>query len=273
MTSQALRDSDWLELLRRIHEILDSGETDGLVISHGTNTLEETAYFLNLTLKTDKPVVLVGAMRPSSGLSSDGDLNLINAVRVAADPRSRGQGCLVVLNDTIFSARDVTKTSTYRVEAFQSRDVGPLGVADGDGRVIYYHSSSRRHTIDTEFDVRNLQALPRTDIVVSYVGADGCMIEAAARAGARGIVSAATGAGRPTPAEDEAFDAVWRAHGTIMCLSSRIAGGRVVRSPGLARRGFVAADNLQPWKARLLLALALSKTADAEEIQRMFDTY
>lgn len=273
MPSQALQDTDWLELLRKIHEIFDSGQADGIVISHGTNTLEETAYFLNLTLKTDKPVVLVGAMRPSSGLSSDGDLNLVNAIRVAADPRSHGQGCLVLLNDTIFNARDVTKNSTYRVEAFQSRDVGPVGFADGDGKVVYYHFSSRRHTTSTEFDVRNLTSLPRTDVVVSYVGADGCMIEAAARAGAKGIVSAATGAGRPTPAEDEAFDAAYKDHGTIMCLSSRIASGRVVRSPGLTRRGFVAADNLQPWKARILLSLALSKTNDAEDIQRMFDTY
>jgi L-asparaginase len=218
-------------------------------------------------------VVLVGSMRPASGLSADGDLNLLNAVRVAGDAASRGLGCLVVLNDTIFSARDVTKTATYRVEAFQSRDLGPLGFAVGDGRVVYYHAPRRRHTTETEFDLRGLQALPRTDIVVSYVGADGAMIEAAARAGAKGIVSAATGAGRPTPAEDEAFDAACKSHGMIMCLCSRIAGGRVVRSPGLMRRGFVAADNLQPWKARILLSLALTRTSNPDEIQTMFDRY
>ena len=130
-------------------------EADGIVITHGTNTLEETAYFLNLTLKTDKPVVLVGSMRPSSAISADGYLNVVNAVRVAADPASRGRGCLVVMNDTIFSGRDVTKNSTYRVEAFQSRDLGPLGFADADGKVIYYHRPARKHTIDTEFDVRS----------------------------------------------------------------------------------------------------------------------
>jgi L-asparaginase len=212
-------------------------------------------------------------MRPSSAISADGYLNLVNAVRVAGDPASRGQGCLVVLNDTIFGARDVTKTATYRVEAFQSRDLGPLGFADADGRVVYYHRNSKPHTEQTEFKVDNLTALPRVDVVVSYVGADGVMIDAAAKAGAKGIVSAATGAGRPTPAEDEAFDRAFKQHGVLMCLSTRIASGRAVRSPGLKRRGFVAADNLQPWKARVLLALALTKTNDADDIQRMFDTF
>lgn len=273
LPSHALVDADWLELLRKIGAIFDQDQADGIVITHGTNTLEETAYFLNLTLKTDKPVVIVGAMRPASAVSADGYLNLINAVRVAADPQSRDRGCLVVMNDTIFNARDVTKNSTYRVQAFMSRDLGPLGYADADGKVIYYHQPTKRHTTQTEFDLRGLQSLPRVDIVVSYVNADGIMIEAAAKAGAKGIVSAATGAGRPTPAEDEAFDRVHREHGTIMCLCSRVGSGRVVRSPTLQRRGFVAGDNLPPWKARILLALALSKTTDADDIQRMFDTY
>jgi L-asparaginase len=273
LPSQALVDKDWLDLVRAIHSIFDDNGADGIVITHGTNTIEETAYFLNLTLKTDKPVVVVGSMRPSSAISADGYLNVVNAVRVAADPGSRGQGCMLVMNDTIFNARDVTKNSTYRVEAFQSRDLGPIGFADADGRVVYYHRSARKHTVDTEFDVRNLRSLPRVDIVLSYVGADGTMIEAAARAGAKGIVSAATGAGRPTPAEDAAFDKAYKETGMLMCLCSRVASGRVVRSPGLTKRGFVASDNLQPWKARLLLALALTKTNRADEVQRMFDTY
>jgi L-asparaginase len=273
LPSQALVDKDWLDLVRKIHSIFDNGEADGIVITHGTNTLEETAYFLNLTLKTDKPVVLVGSLRPSSAVSADGYLNVLNAVRVAADPQSRGRGCLVVMNDTIFNGRDVTKNATYRVEAFQSRDLGPLGFADADGRVVYYHRPVRKHTTQTEFDVRELTSLPRVDIVLSYVNADGAMIEAAAKAGAKGIVSAATGAGRPTPAQDAAFDKAYKESGTLMCLCSRIASGRVVRSPGLKRKGFVASDNLQPWKARILLALALSKTTNADDIQRMFDTY
>ena len=273
LPSQALVDKDWLDLVRKINSIFEADQADGIVITHGTNTLEETAYFLNLTLKTDRPVVIVGSMRPSSAISADGYLNLLNAVRVAADPTSRGKGCLVVLNDTILHARDVTKNSTYRVEAFQSRDLGPLGFADADGNVVYYHHSTKRHTIQTEFEVGARQSLPRVDVVVSYVGADGVMIDAAAKAGAKGIVAAATGAGRPTPAEDEAFDRAYKEYGVLMCLSSRVASGRTVRSPGLKRRGFVAADNLQPWKARVLLALALTKTNDADEIQRMFDTY
>jgi L-asparaginase len=273
LPSHALVDSDWLQLLRTINSILQANEVDGVVVTHGTNTIEETAYFLHLTLKSDKPVVLVGAMRPSSALSSDGYLNLFNAIKVAADPTSHGRGCLLVMNDTIFSARDMTKNSTYRVQAFQSRDLGPLGFADADGRVIYYHNPARPHTINSEFDVRGLLALPRVDIVLSYVGADGAMIHAAVAAGAKGIVSAATGAGRPTPAEDQTFDQVYKDQGVIMCLCSRVASGRVVRSPGLKKRGFVASDNLQPWKARVLLSLALTKTSNADEIQQMFDTY
>ena len=273
LPSHALIDKDWLDLVRTIHKIFDENKADGIVITHGTNTIEETAYFLNLVLKTEKPVVVVGSMRPSSAISADGYLNLVNAIKVAADPNSKGRGCLLVMNDTIYNGRDVTKNATYRVEAFQSRDLGPLGFADGDGKIVFYHQPVRKHTVQTEFDVRNLDSLPRVDVVVSYVGADGTMIEAAAKAGAKGIVSAGTGAGRPTPAEDAAFDKCFKETGMLMCLSSRVASGRVVRSPGLTKRGFVASDNLQPWKARLLLSLALSKTNNADEIQRMFDTY
>lgn len=273
LPSHALVDKDWLDLLRTIHSIFADDKADAIVITHGTNTIEETAYFLNLTLKTRKPVVVVGSMRPSSAISADGYLNLVNAIKVAADAGSPGRGCLLVMNDTIFNGRDATKTATYRVEAFQSRDLGPLGFADADGRIVYYHQPLRKHTVDTEFDVQYLPSLPRVDIAISYVGADGAMIEAAANAGARGIVSAATGAGRPTPAEDAAFDKAYREKGMLMCLCSRVASGRVVRSPGLARRGFVAGDNLPPWKARILLSLALTKTENADEIQRMFDAY
>jgi len=273
LPSHALVDKDWLDLVRTIHTIFDEDKADGVVITHGTNTIEETAYFLNLVLKTEKPVVVVGSMRPSSAISADGYLNLVNAIKVAADPNSKGRGCLLVMNDTIYNGRDVTKNATYRVEAFQSRDLGPLGFADGDGKIVFYHEPVRKHTVQTEFDVRNLESLPRVDVVVSYVGADGTMIEAAAKAGAKGIVSAGTGAGRPTPAEDAAFDKCFKETGMLMCLSSRVASGRVVRSPGLTKRGFVASDNLPPWKARLLLSLALTKTTNADEIQKMFDTY
>jgi L-asparaginase len=272
LKSHGLVVKDWLDLARLIHEVFSGDRAEGLVITHGTNTLEETAYFLNLVLKTDRPVVLVGSMRPASGLSADGPLNLLNAVRVAADPTSRGRGVLVVMNDTIHGGRDVTKTATYRLQTFEGGDMGPLGYSDADGRVVFYHRTARRHTHETEFDVRGMESLPRVDVVVSYVGADGTLIDAAVAAGAAGIVSAGTGAGRPTPLEDEALT---RAHerGVVVCQSSRVGSGRVVRAPALVRRGFVAADNLVPWKARALLSLALTRTKDPAKIQSMFDEY
>jgi L-asparaginase len=223
-------------------------------------------------LRSEKPVVIVGSMRPASALSADGDLNLINAVRVAADSDARGHGVLVVLNDTIHSARDVTKTATFRVDTFRGRDMGPLGYADADGRVIFWHRSLKRHTVSSEFTTEGVLELPRVDIVVSYVGADGIAIDALIAAGARGIVSAGTGAGRPTPLEDAALDRAVAA-GALVVQSSRVGSGRVVRSPGLRSRQIVAADNLLPWKARILLSLALTRTSDVDTIQRMFDTY
>jgi len=272
ITSQAMVDADWLELLHTLTAILARDDVAGAVVTHGTNTLEETAYFLNLSLKSEKPVVLVGSMRPASALSADGYLNLLNAVRVAACPTARGRGCLVVLNDTIFQARDVTKTSTYRLEAFQSNDLGPLGFADSDGQVLFYHRPERRHTIDTEFDLTSLSSLPRVDVVLSYNGADDVMAKAAVAAGARGLVCAATGAGRPTPAQQSCFLELAR-EGVAVCISSRINSGRIVWSPGFRTAGFLASDNLSPWKARILLSLALSVTQDTATIQEMFDAY
>jgi L-asparaginase len=272
LSSHALVDRDWLDLAATVNDLLRNDRADGVVITHGTNTLEETAYFLTLCVNSDRPTVLVGAMRPASGLSADGYLNLLNAVRVAASPAVRGHGALVVLNDTIHSARDVTKTATFRVETFQGRDLGPLGYADADGRVVLYHRTARRHTVDSEFSLDGLAALPRVDVVVSYVGADGSAIDACVAAGARGLVSAGTGSGRPTPAEDEALDRAI-ASGVVVCQSSRVGSGRVVRSPGLQARAIVAADNLQPWKARVLLSLALTRTSDPDVVQRMFDVY
>ena len=272
LPSQSITTADWLDLIKTIHGLFESDSADGVVITHGTNTLEETAYLLHLTLKTDRPVVLVGAMRPASALSADGDLNLLNAVRVAADPASAGAGVLVVLNDTILSGRDVTKTATYRVETFQGRDLGPLGYADNDGRVLFYHRPARPHTTQTVFQPDDIADLSRVDVVVSYIGADGSLIDAAVAAGARGIVSAGTGAGRPTPGEDAALARAAEA-GVLVCQGSRVGSGRSLRSPGLRKKGFVAADNLQPWKARLLLALALSRTSDPDEVQSYFDTY
>ena len=272
LPSQSIGDEDLRALVDTIHGIFRDDQADGVVVTHGTNTLEETAYFLHLTLKTDRPVVIVGSMRPSSSISADGYLNLLNGVRVAGDPASRGMGVLVVLNDTIHSARDVTKTATYRVDTFQGRDLGPLGYADNDGRVVYYHRPVRPHTTATEFELVDGADLPRVDVVVTYLGADGTMIDAAVAAGAKAIVSAGTGAGRPTPAEDAALERA-AAAGVVICQGTRVGSGRTVRSPGLKRRGWIATDNLQPWKARILLRLGLAKTDDVNELQRLFDTY
>jgi L-asparaginase len=272
LTSQSITDADLAELVDLVHSIFEADRADGVVITHGTNTLEETAYFLHLVLKTDRPVVVSGAMRPSSAISADGYLNLLNAVRVAGDPASVGMGVTVLLNDTIHSARDVTKTATYRVQTFEGRDLGPLGYADNDGRVLYYHRPMRPHTTATEFDLRTLGDLPRVDVVVTYLGADGTMIDAAVAAGAKGIVSAGSGAGRPTPGEEAALLRASEA-GVLVAQGTRVGSGRTVRSPVVTRRRWVATDNLPPWKARLLLRLALARTSDPDEVQRIFDTY
>jgi L-asparaginase len=269
--SHTMTSRDWLALRETIQDVFDRDQADAVVLTHGTNTLEETAYFLHLTVASDRPVILVGAMRPSSGLSTDTDLNLLNAIRVAVTAESRGRGTLVVLNDVIHSAREVTKTSTYRVDAFQTRDLGGLGYADADGRVVYYRAATRARAIG-EFDLKARVVLPRVEVVVSYVGSGGTLIDAAVAAGAEGIVSAGTGAGRPSPSEDEALQRA-AASGVVVCQSSRVMSGRVVRSPEIKRRGWVAGDNLNPWKARVLLSLALTVTRDPERVQDMFERY
>jgi L-asparaginase len=269
LPSYALEPSDWIELATTVQSLLHD-DFEGVVITHGTNTLEETAYFLHLTLASPKPVVLVGAMRPANGLGTEGRLNLLRAVQVASAPQSGGQGVLVVMNDTILAARDVTKTATFRVQALQGRDLGPLGYADADGRIVFYHRHTSSALQTRLFDPAGIAQLPRVDVVVSYVGADGTLIDAAARAGARGIVSAGTGSGRPTPSEGEALDRAV-SKGIVVCQSSRVGSGRVPRSPDMRRRRIVAADNLQPWKAKVLLSLALTATSDPDTIQAIFD--
>ena len=271
--STAIGPDEWLALDAAVHDAV-ARETplDGLVITHGTATLEETAYFLNLTLKVDATVVVVGAQRPATGLSSDAALNLVNAVRVAAAPEARGLGVLVLLNDEVQAARDVTKSSTLRLETFRSPDLGMLGYADPDGRVAIYRRPTRRHAPDTEFDVRGRPELPRVDIAASYAGADGAAIHAFVAAGARAIVSAALPPGVTTPAETDALLEA-RRRGVLIVLSSRAGSGRVLPRTLLRERGFVVADNLNPQKARVLAMLALTRTDDPVEVQRLFDTY
>jgi L-asparaginase len=270
--STAIGPAEWLALDAAVHEAVRAQALDGVVITHGTATLEETAYFLGLSLKVAPTVVLVGAQRPASGLGTDAGMNLLNALRVAAAPAARGLGVLVLLNDEIQAAREVSKTSTLRLETFRSPDVGLLGYADPDGRVAIYRHPARRHAPDTEFDVRGLGALPRVDIAASYAGADGAGIRAYVAAVARAIVSAAMAPGVTTPAEGDALDEARRA-GVLVVVSSRAGSGRVLPRASLVKRGFVVADNLNPQKARVLAMLALTRTDDPAEVQRMFNEY
>lgn len=272
LSGPAMGGADFIELQRHAMSAFADPAVAGVVLTRGTNTLEEIAYFLTLTVRDARPVVLTAAMRPASALSPDGDLNLLSAVRVAGHPASRGKGALVVMNGQIFSARDVTKAITNRVEAFQARDMGPLGFADPDGQVVFFHETTRAHTVASEFDVANLSSLPRVDIVMSYIEADGTAIDAFVAAGARGIVTAGKGSGQMSRAEDEALDRA-RKSGVVIVQASRVGSGRVMRGPQLRKRDVVAAGNLQPWKAKILLALALTITDDTTRVQQMFDRY
>jgi len=270
--STAIGPPEWLELAATIDRLAaERPELAGFVIPHGTATLEETAYFLNLALKSDKTVVVVGAQRPASALGSDAGMNLLGAVRTVSAPAARGLGVLVVLNDEIHAAREATKTSTYRLQTFRSPDFGLLGHIDGDG-VQIYRQPRRRHAPATEFDIAGLARLPRVDIAYSYGGADGTVVDALVAAGARGIVSAGLAPGIPAPLERIALERA-RGAGVIVVQSSRAGSGRVALRRYLDEAGMVAADNLNPQKARILLMLALTRTTNIIEIRRMFTVY
>jgi L-asparaginase len=266
----------WLTLANRINAIFQGdAKVAGIVITHGTNTLEETAYFLNLTVKHERPVVLVGAMRPASAISADGPLNLLNAVRTAVSPDARGKGVLVVLNDEINSARDVTKTNTYRVETFRSPELGLLGYVDADV-VSFYRASLKRHTARSEFDVSTLTELPQVDIVYSYVQPSTVITRALVASGVRGIVFAGTGAGGLASSEREVIKTVASlpvATRPVLVRSNRTGNGRVVAGELYDSLGMIPADNLNPQKARILLMLALTATQDPKVIRRMFAEY
>lgn len=271
--STALGPEDWLELRRMIHQIArDDPGTAGFVIPHGTATLEETGFFLNLTLATAQPVVMVGAQRPVSALGTDAGTNLVNALQVAGSPEARGKGVLAVLNNEIHPARDVVKTSTYRVQTFRSLDFGALGHVDGDG-VHFYRAPLKAHMPDTEFAARALaMPLPRVDIVLSYGGADAALVDAARAAGAKGIVSAGFAPGSPTPSQQDALVAAAQA-GIVVVQCSRAASGRVAPRRRLDETGIVAGEDFSPQKARILLMLMLTTTNDVGEIQAAFQRY
>ena len=283
LPSSSLTVAHWLTLAQRLNRLFAArGDLDGVVIASGTDTLEETAYFLNLTVRTDRPIVVVGAMRPPGTPGYDGAANLLDAVRVAAARASRGRGVVVVLNGEIHAARDVRKTHAQRLDSFNSGRGGVLGVVDAD-RIEYYRRPGRRHTRRTEFEVAGLDRLPRVVLLTSYVGASGDLIRAARDLGADGVVVAAAGAGATTPAQADAIEDVI-ADGMVVVIASRTGGGRV---PARLRRGSarvesaasrdarrrVSGESLAPVKARVLLMLALTRTRDGAEIQRMFTVY
>lgn len=269
--SQDMNDEVWLTLAKKINA--DCGKTDGFVITHGTDTLEETAYFLDLTVKCDKPVVMVGAMRPATAMSADGPFNLYNAVVTAADKQSAGRGVLVAMNDSVLDARDVTKTSTTAVQTFQSPNYGPLGSIH-NGKVDYQRMPQRKHTRATPFDVSKLDALPKVGIVYSYANASDAPAKALIEDGYQGIVSAGVGNGN---LYKTLFDTLATAahQGVVVVRSSRVPTGATTENAEIddAKYGFVAAGTLNPQKARILLQLALTQTRDAAQIQQMFNQY
>lgn len=255
-----------LALAKAVNAWLVRPEAAGAVVTHGTVTLEETAYFLNLVVKSDKPVVVVGAMRPFSSISRDGPFNLYNAVRLAADKQAVGQGVMVLLNEEIQAARDVTKGNSLRVETFVSRDLGPIGFTDSD-RIVFYHRSLKRHTARSEFDVGNLTDLPKVDIAFAYQEADRAAIDGLVAAGDKGIVLDDN-----TPLLNPAIKE-GQAKGVIFVQSDKKGSGRVTLSSRMNDRGIVTADNINAQKARILLRLALTKTKDIHELQRIFSEY
>ena len=276
VSSSDITIENWLTLAKRIQAIIkETPAVSGFVITSGTNTLEETAYFLNLTVRSDKPVVIVGSMRPSTAISADGPLNLLNAVRTAISPDAKGKGTLIVLNDEINAARDTTKTNTLRVETFKSAELGLLGYVDED-KVSFYRSTTKRHTANSEFDVTSLTQLPKVSILYSYIEPDATLIRAVINGGAKGIVFAGTGNGSLSMLEETALKEVAgmpAASKPAMVRSSRVGNGRVIATAEYDALGIIPSDTLNPQKARILLMLALTKTSDPKELRRIFSEY
>ena len=273
IASESMTNDHWLTLAKRVNVLLAQNSVDGIVITHGTDTLEETAYFLNLVVKSRKPVVLVGAMRPSTALSADGPINLYNAVLLAADPSAANKGVLVAMGDQIHSARDVSKTNTSTPDAFKTSELGMLGYIQGS-KTFFYRVSTRKHTADTEFDIASLAALPQVDIVYGYANMNTVALDAFVAAGAKGIIHAGTGDGSVAAKVKPGLVAA-RKGGTIIVRSSRVGQGILARN-GEANDDeldFVVSDTLSPQKARILLMLALTKTNNTKELQRMFYNY
>jgi L-asparaginase len=263
--SSAIGPARWLELSRHVTDRLASRPSlSGIVITHGTDTMEETAYFLDLTVGGDRPVVLTGSMRPSDMPGADGPANLLNAVKVAADPRSRGRGVMITMDDRLFAARDVTKTNSMRVETFQAPDRGALGIVDSYGIVFHRAASSRQQP---QFDIGGIRALPKVDIVYSYAGADSVAIDALVAAGAKGLVIAGVGKGNMPAEQGRAVERATK-RGVIVVVTTRTGSGAV---PTEGLNGLIGAGDLNAQKARVLLMLALTRTSDPAQVASIFE--
>ncbi len=271
--SQDMNDEVWLKLARRVNELAAQADVDGIVITHGTDTIEETGYFLNLVVKTKKPVVLTAAMRPSTALSADGPLNFFNAVGVAANKDAAGRGVLVVVNDWIHGASSLTKANTTAVQTFLSPLRGLVGTVNY-GECEFYRGPVGRNTLDSEFSLDGVTALPRVDIVMAHANMDGALVDAAAAAGAKGVIVAGVGNGNMTRAALDALAAQAK-KGVVCVRSTRVASGRVGRNVEVDddKLSLVASDDLNPQKARVLLRLALLKPRSLADIQKLFVEY
>lgn len=271
--SQDMNDEVWMKLATRVNELVAMPDVAGVVITHGTDTIEETAYFLNLVVKSRKPVVMTAAMRPSTALSADGPLNFYNAVAIAANKDAAGRGVLVVVNDWIHGAASLTKTSTTAVQTFLSPVSGLIGTV-AYGIPEWYRGPVGKNTASSEFSVNKSTVLPRVDIIMATENMDGALINAAAAAGAKGIVIAGVGNGNMTKAALDALAAQAK-KGVVCVRASRVATGQVGRNVEVDddKMGFVAALDHNPQKSRVLLRLALTKTTDPKAIQRYFDEY
>lgn len=272
--SQDMNDQIWLRLAKRVNEVLQSDDVDAVVITHGTDTMEETAYFLNLVVKSTKPVVLVGSMRPATAVSADGPANLYNAVAVAADPGARNRGVLVVINDEIHAARNVEKMNTTNVETFKSPERGPQGLVN-TGKIAWFEPMDKRNTARSEFSVEGLQKLPRVDILYAHANMSPDLIDAAVRGGAKGIVIAGVGDGNMTEGALAALERWAKQKGILVVRSTRLPTGMVLRNNEVNddKSGFVASGEFNPAKSRVLAQLALTETNDPKRVQQMFNTY
>jgi L-asparaginase len=273
--SQTMNHEVWLKLAARCNELLQQTDVDGIVVTHGTDTMEETAYFLSLVVKSDKPLVFVGSMRPATAISADGPINLYNGVSLAGNPEARGRGPLVVINDTIHYARELQKTHTTRMDTFRSPNRGIAGMMN-TGKAYFYSRNTTRHTTRSEFSVDGLKTsdLPRVEIIYSHVDLGGETIDFLVSKGVKGLVLAGVGDGNSTDAVIAALERAAK-KGVVVARSAHVGAGIVDRNVEVNddKLGFIAAMELNPQKARILLMLGLTRTQDLKELQRWFTEY